>query len=89
MKNCKRNGSGRLVPTRPTGVQYRVKYGIDILPEGPQHGRGMRPLRWTRCYVRPATTLQIPSGMYFLHADEGGVFQVKFNGDVWEYLAAA
>jgi hypothetical protein len=28
-------------------------------------------------------------GDYFLHADEGGVFQVKSNGKVWHYLAAA
>jgi len=24
-----------------------------------------------------------------LHADEGGVFQVKVNGNSWQYLAAA
>lgn len=87
--NRKRKGSGRLVPTRPTGVEYRVKYGIDTPPEGPQHGRGMRPLKWTRCSVRPSNSNRIPMGTYFLHADEGGVFQLKFSGTVWEYLAAA
>lgn len=89
MNNHKRKGHGRLIPTRPTGVEYRVEYGLDILPEGPQHGRGMRPLRWTKCLVRPASTHRIPDGTYFLHADEGGVFQVKYTGKIWEYLAAA
>lgn len=28
-------------------------------------------------------------GDYFLHADEGGVFQVKLEGNKWQYLAAA
>ncbi len=88
-KNRKRLGSGRLVPTRPTGVEYRVKYGLLIVETGPQHGRGMRPMKWARCSVKPADTHRIPSGTYFLHADEGGVFQVKSNGHVWEYLTAA
>jgi hypothetical protein len=49
----------------------------------------MRPLRWERCSVRPAGTHRIPQGTYFLHADEGGVFQLKFTGSTWEYLTVA
>ncbi len=39
--------------------------------------------------MRPANASRIPQGDYFLHADEGGVFQVKFTGNEWQYLAAA
>ena len=85
----KRKGSGRLVPTRPTGVEYRVMYGIHLVTEVKQHGRGVRPAHWARCSVKSATDHRIPVGDYFLHADEGGVFQVKSNGKVWHYLAAA
>jgi len=83
-----RKGTGRLVPTMPTGVEYRVRYGIHIAPPTNQHGRGVRPTRWARCSVRSATTHRIPNGNYFLHADEGGVFQLKSNGSVWHYLSA-
>ena len=85
----KRKGSGRLVPTRPTGVEYRVNYGLQLVAELKQHGRGIRPARWTRCSVKSANANRIPEGNYFLHADEGGVFQVKSTGKVWQYLAAA
>jgi hypothetical protein len=85
----KRQGSGRLVPTRPTGVEYRVQYGMQIVPEPKQHGRGAPALQWTKCSVRSVHAHRIPQGHYFLHADEGGVYQVKFTGDTWEYLAAA
>ena len=53
------------------------------------HGRSVRPSRWTNCKVRSETAHRIPDGEYFLHADEGGVFQVKVNGNSWQYLAAA
>jgi hypothetical protein len=85
----KQQGSGRLVPQRPTGVVYRVKYGMRIIDAGNQHGRGVRPLRWERLSVRPIHSGRIPMGDYFLHADEGGVFQVKLEGNKWQYLAAA
>jgi hypothetical protein len=77
------------VPTRPTGVEYRVQYGMHIVPAPKQHGRGAPPLRWAKCSVRSLQAHRIPEGQYFLHADEGGVFQVKFTGNSWEYLAAA
>src|SRR6202020_243305 len=85
----KRKGSGRLVPTRPTGVEYRVNYGLHLVVEVKQHGRGIRPARWARCSVKSANANRIPEGNYFLHADEGGVFQVKSTGKVLYYLAAA
>lgn len=66
-----------------------MNYGIIIATETKQHGRGMRPTRWARCSVRSSTAHRIPNGNYFLHADEGGVFQVKSTGTAWHYLAAA
>ncbi|MGH9700019.1 MAG: hypothetical protein ACRD52_11245 [Candidatus Acidiferrales bacterium] len=89
MATQKRKGVGRLVPTLRTGVEYRVKYGIHLTVDDQKHGRGVRPARWARCSVRPANAHRIPNGEYFLHADEGGVFQVKYTGTVWQFLAAA
>ncbi len=85
----KRKGTGRLVPTRATGVEYRVNYGLQLVPETKQHGRGIRPTKWAKCSVKSAHAHRIPQGEYFLHADEGGVFQVKLTGSAWQYLAAA
>jgi hypothetical protein len=85
----KRTGSGRLVPSLPTGVQYRVRYGLQIIEGESPHGRGVRPHRWERCSVKSETAHKIPDGLYFLHADEGGVFQVKLSGNSWQYLAVA
>lgn len=85
----KRKGTGRLVPTRPTGVEYRVNYGLHIVPEPRQHGRGVSPARWARCSVKSSSAHRIPVGSYFLHADEGGVFQLKFTGNIWQFLSAA
>lgn len=84
----KRQGTGRLVPTRPTGVEYRVKYGIHVVSDGKPHGRGVPPARWQKCEIKAADSHRIPSGNYFLHADEGGVFELKCDGNVWQYLAA-
>ena len=85
----KRKGSGRLVPQRPTGVEYRVNFGMRVVDLGNQHGRAPRPTKWERCSVRAINAGRIPMGEYFLHADEGGVFQVKLTGNTWQYLAAA
>jgi hypothetical protein len=71
----------------PTGVEYRVRYGIHVAPPTNQHGRGIRPTRWARCSVRSTTAHRIPNGSYFLHADEGGVYQMKSIGTVWQFLA--
>lgn len=85
----KRSGLGLLVPTRPTGVRYRVRYGLQVIEGENLHGRSVRPSRWTRCSVKSENSYKIPDGEYFLHADEGGVFQVKVTGKASQYLAAA
>jgi len=91
MSQQKREGRGRLVPMQPTGVEYRVKYGIELVIETRPHGKGMRPppqARWEKCSVRPSEARRIPDGTYFLHADEGGVYQLKAKGGEWLCLAA-
>jgi hypothetical protein len=87
----KLKGEGRLVPTRPTGVEYRVVYGIELVPEVRQHGvpPAVAKSRWARCQVKSQHARQIPDGTYFLHADEGRVHQLKSKDGKWEYLAAA
>ena len=87
----KLKGEGRLVPTRPTGVEYRVVYGIELVPEVRQHGvpPAVAKSRWAKCQVKSQHARQIPDGTYFLHADEGRVHQLKSKDGKWEYLAAA
>src|ERR1700678_3575676 len=83
-------GNGRLVPTRLTGVEYKVKYGIELSEEAREHGGGWgaaRGGRWTRCSVRAAHHHPIPDGSYFLHADDGRVHQLKAVNGEWSYLA--
>ena len=83
-------GNGRLVPTRLTGVEYKVKYGIELSEEAREHGGGWgaaRGGRWTRCSVRAAHPHPIPDGSYFLHADDGRVHQLKAVNGEWSYLA--
>ena len=82
-------GLGRLVPTLATGVRYEVRYGIHVVAEIKQHGRGMAPARWTKCSLSPANAHRIPEGSYFLHTDEGRVHQVKSIDGQWHYLAPA
>ena len=64
----KLKGEGRLVPTRPTGVEYRVVYGIELVPEVRQHGvpPAVAKSRWARCQVKSQHARQIPDGTYFL-----------------------
>jgi hypothetical protein len=83
------NGTGRLVPTRPTGVQYQVRFGIVEVREPRQHGRGMRPTRWEKCELRSISAQRIPDGTYFLHSDDGRVHQLKSVDGEWQYLAVA
>jgi hypothetical protein len=84
------NGSGRLVPTRPTGIEYQVRYAIHAVPDmKQQHGRGMRPTRWAKCSLRGANVPQIPAGTYFLYTEDGRVHQVKAIDGQWHYLAVA
>jgi hypothetical protein len=83
-------GRGRLVPTRPTGVQYQVEYTIKLPVEIRQHGRAAAvTTRWTRCSVKSSHAHFIPDGTYFLHTDDGRVHQLKSKSGEWEYLAAA
>jgi hypothetical protein len=89
MAQKKLNGTGRLVPTRPTGVQYKVRFEIQPGREARQHGRGMLPTRWEKCALRSAEAQRIPDGSYFLHADDGRVHQLKSVDGEWQYLAVA
>ena len=82
-------GRGRLVPTRPTGIAYQVLYGIHIVEDAVQHGRGMRPMRWMKCSVRLSDAGRVPDGSYFLYADDGKVHQLKSIDGTWHCLAAA
>ncbi|MGB0034424.1 MAG: hypothetical protein WBP79_03005 [Candidatus Acidiferrales bacterium] len=78
-----------MVPTRPTGVVYQVQYGIHVVGELKQHGRGPRPTRWEKCSLRSASAQRIPDGSYFLHADDGRVHQLKSVDGRWQFLAVA
>jgi hypothetical protein len=91
VNKAKESGRGRLVPTRPTGVQYHVEYTIQLPIEVRQHGRApaITSSRWTRCSVRSAHAQMIPDGTYFLHADDGRVHQLKSTAGEWALLTAA
>ncbi|HVB58437.1 MAG: hypothetical protein ACRD4Q_07930 [Candidatus Acidiferrales bacterium] len=82
-------GRGRLVPTRPTGVQYQVEYTIKLTVEIRQHGRApaASTMKWTKCSVRSSHAHFIPDGTYFLHADDGKVRQLKSTDGEWQCLA--
>ena len=82
-------GRGRLVPMRPTGIDYQVQHGIQRAADTPQYCGSVRPGQWTKCSVHLAGTGIIPSGRYFLYADEGGVHQLEFADGQWYYLVAA
>ena len=87
MAQKKITGIGQLVPTRATGVKYGVHYGIVPLGEIKRYGKGMPPTRWGKLSLRSASTQQIPDGNYFLHIDDGRVFQVKCIQGQWQYQA--
>ncbi len=89
MKKNKLNATGRLVPTRPTGVEYKVRHGIHVVAERRQHGKGMRPTRWVKCDLRAENIQRIPEGSYFLHSDDGRVHELRCIGGEWQYLAVA
>jgi len=82
-------GRGRLIPAQATGIEYWVRFGITSPPAGPQHGRGARPTRWARCFIRPAQKKVFPDGHYFLRTDAGRVHQLKVIHGVWHCLALA
>jgi hypothetical protein len=84
----KLKGRGRLVPMRPTGIAYQVRYGIPVV-EPVKHGRGQCPMEWTKCSVHPFGAGRLPDGSYFLYAEEGKVHQIKSIDGKWHCLAMA
>lgn len=82
-------GSGRLVPARLSGIAYQVRYGIHIVGDDFQHGRGMRPVQWTKCSVHFPDAGGVPDGSYFLYTDDGKVHQLKSIDGKWHCLAMA
>jgi hypothetical protein len=89
LNHKKLHGSGRLVPMRSTGIAYHVHHGIQRSADAAHYNQTVRPGQWTKCSVLLAGTGIIPSGRYFLYADEGGVHQLEFTDGQWYYLAAA
>jgi hypothetical protein len=89
MSPKKLQGRGRLVPMRATGIAYQVRYGIPVMPDSAQQGRGLRPMQWTTCSVRCAQAGRLPDGSYFLYTDEGKVHQLKSIDGKWHLLAVA
>jgi hypothetical protein len=82
-------GRGRLVPTRPTGIAYRVQHGVRVAENVSQYGRPLGAARWTRCSIRLENVGRIPDGNYFLYTDEGKVLQLRSIDGKWHYLAVA
>ncbi len=83
------HSTGRLVPTRPTGIQYKVRHGIQVAAEKKQRGTAPRQARWVKCALRPEHVQRIPEGTYFLHSDDGRIHQLRSIDGEWHYLAAA
>jgi hypothetical protein len=90
MMNSKQiKGHGRLVPTRSTGIAYQVRYGIRVVGDALQHGRGVRPMQWTKCSVRFPDSGRLPDGSYFLYTEDGKVHQLRSVDGKWHCLAMA
>jgi hypothetical protein len=89
MASSRLKGRGRLVPTRLSGIAYEVSYGIHIVGDAFQHGRGVRPMRWTKCSVHFPQPGRVPDGSYFLYTDDGKVHQLKSIDGKWHCLATA
>ena len=86
---AKVKGRGRLVPMRLGGIAFQVRYGIDKPGDVFQHGRGVRPMQWTKCSVHLPDDGQLPDGSYFLYTDDGNVHQLKSIEGKWHCLAMA
>ena len=56
------SGCGRLLPTRATGLEYEVHYGIVLLVDTPRRGRELQLSRWGKCSLRSAHAQRIPDG---------------------------
>lgn len=89
MSSKKLNGTGHLVPTRPTGIKYRVRHGIEIVAVKKQRGAAPGQPRWVKCALLPEHVQRIPEGTYFLHSDDGRIHQLRSVDGQWQYLAAA
>jgi hypothetical protein len=77
-----------VVPSRTTGIAYRVRYGIHIV-EAPKQGRAVPPAKWAKCSVQLEGAGQLPDGSYFLYTDEGQVHQLKSAAGKWHCLNIA
>ena len=88
-RKTKNEGHGRLVPTRLTGIAYEVRFGIHVVENEPQSGRGVRVPKWEKCSVRLTDGRRLPDGSYYLYTDEGKVHQLKSTDGKWHYLAVA
>ena len=89
MRRIKHEGRGRLVPTRQTGISYKVRFGIHIVEAAKPRGRELPAKTWARCSVQFENGGQLPDGSYYLYTDEGKVHQLKSKDGKWEYLAVA
>jgi hypothetical protein len=89
MSSTKLKGRGRLVPTQATGIAYQVRYGITVVGDPSQYGRGDRPTQWTKCSIQFSHAGLLPDGNYFLYTDEGKVHQLKSIAGKWHCLAMA
>lgn len=89
MSAKKLDRTGRLVPTRPTGIQYKVRHGIEAVARKKLRGAPPQQARWVKCDLLPENVQRIPAGTYFLHSDDGRVHQLRSIDGEWQYLAAA
>jgi hypothetical protein len=89
MSSNKLNRTGHLVPTRPTGIRYKVRHGIQVVAEKKQRGAAPRQARWVKCALLPEHVQRIPEGTYFLHSDDGRIHQLRSIDGQWHYLSVA
>jgi hypothetical protein len=66
-----------------------VRYGIQLVGDTFQHGRGACLMQWTKCSVHFPDAGRVPDGSYFLYTEEGRVHQLKSIGGKWQCLAMA
>ncbi len=52
------------------GIAFQVRYEIDKPGDVFQHGKGVRPMQWTKCSVHLPDDGQLPDGSYFLYTDD-------------------
>ena len=71
----------RLVSPRRgwTGDGLQVRYGIHVVGEPTERGRGPRAAHWAKCSVQLADGGRVPDGTYFLYTEEGKVHQLEIH----------